>query len=544
MAAGKQRGKQTKSAGVKKRNPRKASPAAAKKAPASKKAPAGGKAAQLSAYRKKRRLANRKVFSISGAFALVMVFIVVIVYIARGFLSVTEKTDVATIAVEYGSIDLPKVIPGIIIREETVYESNAKGTLSFNYDDLTKVKKGAQICTISDDDEVGRLSGELRDVEEEILALQSRREDISGFSQDVKRANRQIQELVDNNRRQLAGGNIAAVYSLKENVERNIAARNNMLLSESRGSVKEMVELKTGYERRLNDNIAQIGTQSSGVLCYTVDGQEKLLSFDRLELITPEQTRMQVDYGGIERKRTVEPGEPVFKVVTSNEWYIGAYVPSEFVFDWKVGQARTVFIEKDEAYHAMDMTVASLVGSEGEKEHYLLLRCVKNMTDFLGLRNVNIKLSDSGHEGLKIPMNTIVDKTLLCIPNEYVYETDKFMVIRKGAEVDETVPIAVKDADDEFTYVYQDPNGTVKLGDTLVKNDDRTQTHVLTQVENVRGVFILNNGYADFVKIEADGELPEKGGYVILNASLNKSIRVNDQIIYDARNIVDGQKLA
>ncbi len=503
------------------------------------------KTADLEEYKKKRRLKSKKYASITSVVVLVLVTIGVLVYIVRGAFGVLEDKSVATIAVEYGTIDLPTILNGIIVRDENVYESPATGSVYFNYGDLERVKKGVVICSVQNEEFVQELNTNLQNVSAEIFDMQKKREDISGFSQDVKRTNKQIQENIDNARRRFLSDNMEAIYLLKENVERNIAIRNNMLLSENRGSVQNLVENKNTFQQKLKDGVKNITTNETGILCYSVDGTEKLLSVENLESISPEQTRMTVDYAVIKRKTAVNETDPIFKIIESNTWYIALYAPKELVYDYKEKEQKTIYIENDGAFEPLSMTVYKII--ENEKENFILFSTNNNMLDYIDMRGIKIKLTNSGFNGFKIPVAAIVDRTFLKIPVDYVNEEDS-TVIRKLMKNDtfqyETISLNIKSTDDDFVYIYQDLNKGIMLGDTLANPINKEKEIVLSSVENVKGVFVLNNGYADFEPIIITEDLPEKDGYVILNAELNKNIRLNDKIIYDTKTLVDGQKLS
>ncbi len=499
------------------------------------------KSVDLEAYRRKRALAKQRVASISGAIALAMIFLAVGAYLLRGAFTMVKKPQVATVVVELGSIDGPGELPGVIIRDETVYQSPAEGTLYFNFSDMDKLKPGAQVCAIQNDVAVQEISTELAGVETEILDLQSRRENYSGFSEDVKRTNKQIQDMVDAGVLHLMGGSFQGLYALKEDVNRSLDVRNNMMMTENRGSVKDMVAQKQSYEKLLGENVAVISANKGGVLSYTVDGQESVYTFENMHTLTETQTKVKADADRIERKKVVAAGDPIFKVVTTNEWYIAAYVPQNQSMAWQEGDSRLLYVAKDNAYMPVETMINTI--TPGEKTNFVLFKCSKYMMDFLNQRSVSFKLSESGEQGLKVPVITVADKTLLKIPNAFVYDNGKKMVIRKGPQVDETLEIKPKDADDMYTYVFLDDASVLKLGDVLVNNDDKTKTVALNEVENVKGLFVLNNGYADFKKVRITPETPKNNDYIILDPETNKQIRVNDRIVYDTKSVVDGQKL-
>ncbi len=489
-----------------------------------------------------RKNSNKRKFvgkiSFSAFFVISIIFIAVCVYVVRGITVFVNRKETPLVTVEYGSVEIPTVFKGVIIRDEKVYISNAAGTLSFNYDNLDRVKKGAEVCIIQNQAAVDELKTSLEQLNQEILKIQDQRGEISAFSQEAKDKNKHIKDIIDNHSNNYINGNFAAVYTLKENVERNINIRNNMLLTENKGSVSGKIEEKERFENTLNKNIAYMRTDNSGILSYIIDGQEHLLTFETMRNITPEQTRMKIDYDEFEQKKTIDVNEEIFKIV-QNEWYIALYIENKVIENWESGDRRNVFIEKGNSFQQLEMLVDEI--KRGDETSLLILKSTKNVTDYINMRNVNIKLSNNGYEGLKIPQNAIADKTLIKIPVEYINEDEGYSVIKKVSGVNQVISIIPQRLDEEFMYVFKDMFN-LGLGDIIVKKDSN-ETYTISKVENIKGVFLVDNGYADFKQVFLNSEISDTNGFVILDIEQNKHIAANSRIIYDWKNIKDGQKI-
>ena len=504
-----------------------------------------GNQTELAAYRQRRALNKKRVASLSGTFVLMLIFLFVMMQIGRAALALADDSMAETIAVEFGSIDLPVVLSGVIIRDETVYTANAAGRLHFDYDDLVRVRTGTQVASVQDAAAVQQLNANLAEVEAELLRLQEARADISAFSQDARRMNRQIQNMLDNNRGALLSGGFTQVYALRENMERSIAIRNNMLLSENRGSLVEMTEERSFIEQRLGERISTVTVRQSGILSYLVDGFEDVLTFENMHEISPEQTRMTVDFSGITRRRDVVVDDPIFKIVTSNTWYIALYAPAEHITEWQRGDNRTIYIERNGRFLPLEIIVDTMRSTN--EETFLLLRATRFVSDFLDMRTVNIRLSANRNEGLKIPSAAIVPATLLRVPHEFVYEQSDGspFVLRQSAASTEVarVPITITHSDEAFHMIFLSADSTLRIGDVLVGYADAAQQIVLSEVENIMGVFRLTNGFADFIQIDLDDDSHLRTGYALLDPARVRGIRAGDHIITNTRAVTDGQRL-
>ena len=115
--------------------------------------------------------------------------------------------------------------------------------------------------------------------------------------------------------------------------------------------------------------------------------------------------------------------------------------------------------------------------------------------------------------------------------NEFYY------VIKKAGE-NNKVKVKIYDEDENYFYVESDE---VKIKDVLVKENDKKDKFVINDVKKIRGVYLANNGIAEFKKINFDGDL--KNDFVVLDEKLNPEIKIYDMIVLNAENIIDGEKI-
>ncbi|WP_250227747.1 HlyD family efflux transporter periplasmic adaptor subunit [Anaeropeptidivorans aminofermentans] len=476
------------------------------------------------------------------------------------------KKDIATMVVPMGSVDIPRVINGIIIRDEAVYRSNAGGNVDFWVADKQKVKSGTVVCSIKNPETTKALENQSEILSQKILDMQSLRTEVSAFTHDVSNINKKIKSDIDKNLFLLSGDDFSAVYKLKDSVEKNINKRNELLLSEGKGSLESYVNENRQYSEKLSQSIATVSVTEGGIVSYVVDGFEELLNFSNMDQVRKEETVMQIVPKISERVKEASEGSEVFKIVKSNEWYIASYIENDLTLNWKESDTVKLYLDKDGEYMGIDFKIEEL--ERREKESFVLFKSNKQMYDFLDMRSVSFKTYDSIYSGIKIPENAITERTFLKIPEDYVINSKGRDVVYKLInDKTEEVAISMKSLrlnEDKGGYVYvmQDFNN-IKRGDTVImpeKEKDSEgeenapaannleKTYVIDEIVVSKGVFKANSGIASFTSISTEGMTKGNNGYVILPASPEGSasgIKIYDIIVSDAVNnyIQEGDRI-
>ena len=473
----------------------------------------------------------------SGVAVLIFVFAVLLIYAAGIFGKSLNKTQIPVMTVKYDVISTPKILDGVIIRDEKICVSPSAGTLELLLNENEKIKKGAAVLNIKDAAGAVLVEADIETLNRDIFDMQKKREAISLFSPEVERINKQIKTLVDKNIYKYASNDAADMYALLDAIEKEVGARNQIMLSEDKGAASPLLSKKEDYEAELSKYVNKIYSPAGGVLCFVTDGLEETYTFASKDGLTPDQIKIKpsgsLNYTG----KKVGEDDAVFKVVTSNEWYIAAYIENDLIDGMRPNEAKTIFIEADDGYTALDTVVYSV--TKGEKESYVLFRMTKYMLDYINVRGVRFKLTDSVHRGLKIPSTAIVNRTFLKIPEGYI--ADGSAVTKVGAERDETVAVipfrnGIND-DEGYVYISLDVS-RLSLGDTLVSPG--LPPYVVSKTVSVKGVYSANDGIARFREIYEDSPV-SAGGYCLLDPLKNPGLRTYDRVIIDASGIAENQ---
>ena len=449
--------------------------------------------------------------------------------------------DTTTIAiVGYGSVDIPRIVNGIIIRDETVYLAPASGVVVFNVADGERVRRGTVVSSIENVSGLTALTAQSEDLSRRIIDIQNLRGDISAVYDSVDAIHNDIRLDLNSRLLRLTSSDRESLYALRDSLNQNIALRNDMLLNEYAGAVRMLVSEHRNYVARLDENRTAMVATGSGVVSHVLDGFETVLNPQNIQYITREQTRMHVGPDSFVQNREVDAGDAVFKIIESNTWYIAAYIENDLIADWEPGRSVRLYIERGDSFVGHPFQVHAIT-RRGERESFVSLSSDFQMQNFLNMRTVAFKTYDSIYSGLKIPESAITERTFLKIPERYVSVVRHNITVlnrRVGNSVEqETINIKILRGmyrDEGYVYILQDFDN-IRRGDTIVLNAHDTEGYVINELVTAKGVFRTNTGIATFVSINTEGMVSGDDGYVILDPETNRGgLRQHDRIIRDA----------
>ncbi|MDR1913911.1 MAG: hypothetical protein LBQ68_05445 [Clostridiales bacterium] len=509
---------------------------------------------------KERRIARSRNRSL--AMVSLLFFGFVFVYIIQSFAAFALKPRIEVEQVALGGVSVPKQLTGLIIRDETVYRAGSEGEVSFQVSELEHIKKNVVVCGIQDTDEVNRVKTELSTVNEELLKLQNLRGDLADPDGNIRRLNQRMKNVVNSSLNELMGSDYSKLYKLKDSLASEVQLRNQALLSDNTGVLKEPARKRELFDSELANYMSVIRTQNSGIVCTVIDGYEETYTPDLLSELPKEL--MEAEWNQSLTAKTVKPGDPVFKLINSNVWHIAAYISNEITETWEVGMEAVI-----NAQNEKELPVELEKIERGEKESYVVFRCTRHLEDFLDTRVLKFYIGQSDDVGLKIPKTAVIEKNVLRIPRELVEsESDTNAKTAKIYLADgKELSVKIISSDDYAVFVSAIEGmlaqGTMlrKPGETMAEGrsigDMAGGTTVETIVETIvseaslsmieqtvalQGVYRANTGLAEFRTIVINEER-QNLGYYILDPKLNRGIKEKDNIVLDAAAVVENQIL-
>lgn len=468
--------------------------------------------------------------------AIWILFIIFFVYGLGMIFSLMRNTDVDSMVLK--SIDITKndTYKGIIIRDEQVYTSSTDGYLNLVAKDTDKIKKGSLIFSI--ENEISdSLSSELTQVEDDIFNLQTFREEYSNYRTDIDLIQSNIEKSIDN----YSYDSYSDINDITEQVNDQLELRKQLVFADQRISDTSQTDTKEIIEGKIDENATNYYAQEGGIVSYNYDGLESTITPETMELLTPEQTKMDSTYKKHDKLETVAD-EAILRIIESNTWYIGTYIDKSDASSLSVGDSQNLFLNVDGSFVEVPARVYYL-SENTDNSVYVIFELHSYMQDFMNQRSVDVALKELTYMNMKIPKTAIAYKYYLKIPISFVRETDQKVIIKQLDDgTTATIPITVEGTDETNQYYYIDKDeNDVLVGSTLIDPDDATNQYLVPEVIETPGVYKINNGVASFEKININKDIEEENidsdyEYIIPTSTLKEY----DRILIHSDSAVEG----
>lgn len=471
---------------------------------------------------------------------MIVLFAVILVYMVKYAIDfATGSTTVNIETVSYGTIDLPNSFNGMAVRDEYVVSSDITGIPTFYYGEGDRVKKNSIIAAVSESESADSAKDKLKSIDESIIETQKNRLDISKYKDDIDRTEKNIDDSVSSAVANVAAGNMNSVYTLRAAVQTQMDIRTEIWIREnSEGSDSSLSSQRESYQSQLDSSTHSLKASEGGILVLSCDGLEQTYTPDTLDAITQKNIKDGSSVTYLSKTTAVENGNPVFKIVSSNNWYICSYIDPAIVSDWKVGDTKVVRAFVDKSEKNVDVTIKSMTEKDGSM--YVVFSCDRNVQDFLSVRAFEFYISDSSYVGLKVPNTAIAEKTFIKIPIECVVESlDGKSVVKRTGGNDKLITLDVESTDDQFAYIRQDFDA-LKIGDVVLKGTGESATeYTLSEVSTKVGVLTVNGAFAKFASISVLGKNSE---YTIADPE-KSGLKAYDKIVTNASEVNEGDEI-
>lgn len=487
------------------------------------------------AKRKKKNIKKRQRRRIALG---LLLSLFVIIYLVGSLLRFKKITPLSIEVAQIGNIDRNIHVNGVIIRNETVVKSKDEGNITYLAFEGEKVKGGTKICMVGDSSTIAKIQDDIKKVNEDIIKEQNQRKEFSLVRKDIKNINYQIDDLINKYMNAYSNRNYSQLYSIRSSIELEIEKKQSVLAQENSASLQELVAIKNEYEKKLFNNSDVISAPKGGIVSYYFDGLEEKLSVNNFDKITEKDLKNSSELIDLSQNHNVKKDSPVFKIVDNYSWYIVGSFSNELVEDYKVGDV--IYIKLNGIHNSsLSAEIFNLRPLNNDKMLFIL-RCTEQMPSLMFGRNVELEIIRDNYEGIKIPINSIVEKVFLKIPKKYIQESaNNKVLIKRLPEKDELITVKIEYEDNENVYILEDFS-SIKLYDTLVLPENAQNEYVINKSESKVGVFVVNGGIIRFKPIKI---LAKNNEYAIVDSNLSNGIKIYDQIVSNATNVKENQLL-
>ncbi|OOB77606.1 MAG: hypothetical protein BEN19_01765 [Epulopiscium sp. Nuni2H_MBin003] len=469
-------------------------------------------------YNKRRKTANRKFITTSILFMLVIILAIAL------FMQLNSVQALSYQEVAIGSIDNSKILEGVVIRSEQLYTSPFLGDITYIIQEGQMVKQGGQIAVVSDTNLANMYEDELKEVNTNLFNIQSNRIEMSSYAPEIATISSDISSIVNTYYKKQYNIGTEDIYEMRKEIEVKINQKGNYYAQDT--VVEDISNERVGLTTEIKKNENSITSDVNGIISYKTDGYEQISSemdyetYKNIINNTSVSTKMS-DIATI--------NEPIYRIVTGYTFEIVCFVDT--ALEYTVNDEYELHVVGENILRAMLTEKVDI-----EDRTRLVFKVDTNLLEFLSLRKIEFSIGKEAATGLKIPLQSIVEKMIIMIPNSYIFkENGKNGVYVQQGEDTTFVEITTYLTQDDYRGIEQnlETANTVKLKDILV-NIETNETFEITELVIVQGVYAINGGYANFKKVNP---IVQNDEYAILSMDSNTALQQKDQIISNPKGI-------
>ncbi|MBR4530310.1 MAG: hypothetical protein IKO80_08530 [Lachnospiraceae bacterium] len=439
-----------------------------------------------------------------------IIFAVLLVYLIITIYGYMHRKHVIGYEVKEGALSSANIYEGITIRKEKIITSDAAGYVNYFATEGRRVAVGNLVYTI---DASGRLLDYLNAEGADNLHLTA--ENL-----------RELRTQIVNFEEDFSPAHFRTVYDFRIGLDGTVQKlSNNNILADIRS-------LNAGETL---SSITYRNAAESGIVVYSTDGYEEL-EFGQIHkehFASNEYEKHQLVGNAL-----VEPGDPVYKLVTSQDWALAIPVESEeraqALLDEDYIKVR--FLKNQ--YESWGK-VSTKTDDDGNA--YVLLTFNNSMSAFCTDRYLTVELILNDNKGLKIPNTAIVERSFYLVPLSYLTSSGgKEGVLRSiynedGTESTEFVETVVYNKTETDVYLDQ---AVLRSGDRLIRPESAGDTYTVSRQDSMIGVYNINKGYADFRRIRI---LFQNDEYAIVAPGTAYGLNAYDYIVLDTSTVDDNE---
>ena len=440
-----------------------------------------------------------------------VIFAVIFIYLIINILFYAGKDKLAIYEVQGDNISTETRFDGIALRKENIISSDYAGYINYYIQNGKRSAKNGVIYSI---DEGSKLYTEILD-NTGIDHLQDN---------DIKQIKNVIYGYLDD----YSGFRFDEVAEFKQELSDTVYELVNDSSIESMKSIASVGSTSAFHVKRAD---------TAGVISYRND---KLCGLD-FDHVTDDMFNKGYDIGqtNLRSKGLVSAGESTCRIVTDENWQIAVKVPENVYISLLELDKLSVYI--NDYYLPVECGLKTI---QRGSSYYALLSLDKYMPMYIDERVLSVEFVSSVEGGLKVPLSAIAKKEFYLVPLNMLVEDPQYtgQVFMKEGYSAETgnplyIPIyAPKYYSDEY-YAYVDTE-LLSEGDVLHNPETGERFKIGALKNTIEGVYIVNKGYFQFVKVE---RIRQNAEYAIVKKNTKEGLNLYDHIALDATKAKDKQ---
>lgn len=436
-------------------------------------------------------------------FGAVAVYICVICYMGM------SSTHIAGYEVNEGTLSVNHTYTGFAVRQETVYQAETSGYVSYYARDGERVSGSSLIYTIDEKGEINEF-------------IQQNAENVDLTDDDFSMIRSEISSYMSG----YSDLNFADAYNFQSSVENSVMDLMNQSMLESLEEAGD------------NSMFTRVYSGGIGILEYYTDGYE--------DVTVDSMTEEMLDASSYEsqslKQEIVQTGESVYKLCTSEKWSLVVPLTEEEAADFQKDETKYMEVEftRDHTTAWANFSIV-YVGSRPCAR----LDFNNSMVRFADARYLEVEFLVDDESGLKIPNTAIVEKDFYLIPQSFLVEQGedkgfmKEVYNENGQPSVEFVTMTLYYADEEYYYVdpkesdFSTGQAKMAMGTYLVEPDTQERFQI-GMTHTLQGVYNINKGYTQFRQISI---LYQNEEYTLVEEGTSYGLTVYDHIVLNGEAV-------
>ncbi|MDO5146274.1 MAG: HlyD family efflux transporter periplasmic adaptor subunit [Eubacteriales bacterium] len=446
----------------------------------------------------------------------VIVFLVIVIYLTAYVVTYLGKEKLAIYEVSQSNISDSIIKKGMILREESVVETEEEGYVNYYVKDGSRVKQGGVVYTV---DTTGK-------IQSYISTLLNKKDSVG--TEEKKQVYEDLKVFSDS----FSDTNFSEVYEAKNNIDKDLISYTDTIIADN----KEKLEKKYGANSYIEEK-----AKESGLVSFSSDGLEDIDE----ESLTRIKFNSGAKMNNLRSEEKMEAGSPVYRIVTDQKWTLALPVSKdEYKRIKKTGNQEKggqtvlpVTFQKD------NFSTKATVECQKKKDgYYAFLHFDNYVQRYIDQRYLTVELLLSETEGLKIPTSALVKKEVYKIPSSYLTagsnsskknQVNVLTKNKKGEEVLTQAKVSVYKTEGDNVLITSEK---LKTGDKI-SDLEKAKTYTLKTTSQLKGVYVVNQGYAVFRAVEV---IKNTEDYCIISSEQSK-LELYDRVILNSETIKENQ---
>jgi len=409
----------------------------------------------------------RKNFGLKNFFfSFSFVTVCIVLYIFR---NINGSVDMGV--AENGNLEDIIRADGIVVKDEEVYSATLDGSVSYYYNDGTKIKEGQLVADLNTDTNSAQINKQIAEVQIAIdLKNNSEKETVAVLSNEILLSyENEIQASILNE-------DLDTMYKIVGQVNNN--GMHTYSDDKYEGyDVKQLETLKNSMKSSASTNKVPYYSNQAGLITYKIDGLEDLYKFENVMSITPSST-IKKEYTTTDKSQveTVVKNESIYKIIKNYEYYLAATVDNEKAKLFEENKYIKTRILSEGSQHEVWGYIKKI--NYGSEESVLILYFDDYFYKIYDKRYVDLELITDIHEGLKISTKALIEVNGLT--GVYVEDASniiKFFPVEILGQDENNVIVSIGEyvSENERRQIFIDENGysTIKIFDKVILEPEK-----------------------------------------------------------------------